>query len=213
MTRRATTLACIALAAFALSPTAIAQGATKKELIQRLLAAQQSEIESVAHSIVERPAAQMMQEAGLAMQRQVPPEKRDAMAKAIEVEVKKYVDESYPLVRERALRIAPTTIGSALEEKLSEDELKQIVTWLESAVNKKYQQLGPDIRNAFIQKLLAESVPVVDPKVQALDARIRVILGVPPAVPATSAAPASAQGRPPFVNTKPTAPAPKPTGK
>jgi hypothetical protein len=160
--------------------TTPASSPAKKELVQKILLLQQPEIESVARSIVERPAAQMMQEAGLAMQRQVPPDKREAMGKAIEAEVKKYIDEAYPLVRERAIRLAPSTLGAALEEKLNEDELKQLLGWLESPVNKKFQQLAP-ARNAFVQKVLAESIAAVDPKVGALDARIRVILGVPPA--------------------------------
>ena len=186
---RLVTLARVGAAALAV---AIASGAAaqaqvsttsspaKKELVQKILLLQQSEIEQVARNIVERPAAQMMQEAGLAMQRQVPPDKREAMGKAIEAEVKKYVDEAYPLVRERAIRLAPSTLGAALEEKFSEDELKQLLAWIESPVNKKFQQLGP-ARNAFVQKVLSESIAAVDPKVGALDSRIRVILGVPPA--------------------------------
>ena len=74
--------------------TAPTSSPAKKELVQKILVLQQPEIENVARSIVERPAAQMMQEAGLAMQRQVPPDKREAMGKAIEAEVKKYVYES-----------------------------------------------------------------------------------------------------------------------
>jgi len=176
----------------------------KKELVQKILQQQQPEIESVARSIVERPAAQMMQEAGLAMQRQVAPEKREAMGKAIEAEVKKYVDESYPLVRERALRLAPSILGAALEEKFSEDELKQLLGWLESPVNKKFQQLAP-VRNTFVQKVLSESIAAVDPKVGALDARIRVILGVPPA-----ASPGQAASGPPA---RPAGPAPRASGR
>ena len=192
-----------AWAALALCLTASgAQAQSKKELVQRVLVAQQSELEIVSRGIVERPAAQMMQEAGLAIQRQVPPEKREATGKAIEVEVKKYIDESYPLVRERAIRLAPSTIGAVLEEKMSEDELKQLVAWLESSANKKFQSLGPDMRNSFIQKVLADARPVVDPKVQALDARIRVVLGLPPAAPALSL-PASAVGKPGAASTKP----------
>ena len=181
----ARTAACAV--ALVLAGAAAAQGNTKKELVQRVLQAQQFEIENVSRSIVERPAAQMMQEAGLAMQRQVPVEKREAIGKSIEAEVRKYIDESYPLVRERALKIAPTTIGAVLEEKMTEDELRQLATWLESSTNKKFQQLGPDMRNSFIQKVLTESRPVVDPKIQALDGRIRVILGLPPAAPAPAA--------------------------
>jgi hypothetical protein len=181
----------LARTAALLSAVAVASAASaqsKKELVQRVLQAQQSEIESVSRSIVERPAAQMMQEAAHAMQRQVPVDKREAIGKSIEAEVRKYIDESVPLVRERALKLAPTTIGAVLEDKMTEDELKQLVAWLESTTHKKFQQLGPDMRNSFIQKVLTESRPVVDPKIQALDARIRVILGVPPAAPAAASA-------------------------
>ena len=88
---------------------------------------QQSDIEGFARTVVERPAAQMMREAGLALQQQqTPQEKREAAGKAIEAEVKKYVDEAYPIVRDRALKLAPSTIGAGLEAKMTEDELKQL---------------------------------------------------------------------------------------
>ena len=194
----------IASGAAAQAQVSTASSPAKKELVQKILQLQQAEIEQVARNIVERPAAQMMQEAGLAMQRGVAPEKREAMAKAIEAEVKKYVDESYPLVRERAIRLAPSTLGAALEEKFNEDELKQLVAWIESPVNKKFQQLGP-ARNAFVQKVVSESVAAVDPKVGALDARIRAILGVPPA-----ASPGQAASGPP---PRPAAPAARASGR
>jgi uncharacterized protein len=105
-------------------------------------------------------------------------------------------------VRERAIRLAPSTLGVALEEKFNEDELKQVVAWLESPVNKKFQQLAA-ARNAFVQKVLSESIAAVDPKVGALDARIRVILGVPPAPGAAASGPAI----------RPAAPAARASGK
>lgn len=191
MMKRPTVACCLVAAmALAVATSAEAQGSTKKELVQRILQIQQVEIEAVARTVVERPAAQMMQEASVAL-RQVAPDKREALGKALEAEAKKYIDESYPLVRERAVRIAPATIGAVLEEKLSDDELKQLLAWLESPANKKYQQLGPDMRNSFIQKLLADARPVVDPKLQALEARARVILGMPAAAGAASAAQAT----------------------
>ena len=187
MTRLAPRSTLLAIAAAStLSLTLVANpaaAATKKELVAKLLSIQQAEIEQVTRGVVERPAAEMMQEAGLAMQRQVPADKREAIGKDIEAAVKKYVDEAYPLARDKALKIAPLTIGATLEEKFSEEELTQLVTFLDSPVAKKYQSLGPDMRNAFIRRLLTDAQPVVDPKVQALDARIRTILGVPPAVP------------------------------
>jgi hypothetical protein len=204
MTRRFIASLTAASALLLLAGPAAAQNA-KKDLVQKILQSQQTEIEGVARNIVERPAAQMMQEAGLAIDRQVAPEKREAVGRAIEAEVKKYVDESYPLVRERAMRVAPATIGATLEEKMSEDELKQLLAWLQSPVNKKYQQLGPDMRNNFIQKLLLDARPVVDPKVIALDTRIRGILGLPPA-PAPVSVPGPTSGGPPPTMLPPTRP-------
>ena len=166
----------------------------KKALVQRILALQQSEIEAFARGVVERPAAQMMRDAGLAIQQQVPPEKREATGRAIEAEVKKYVDEAYPPVRDRAVKLAPSTIGAVLEAKMSEDELRTLLAWLDSPTNKKYQQIAVDMRTSFFQKLLADMPALLDPKLQALNGRIRVILGlpaIPSAMPAPPARPAS----------------------
>ena len=192
--------ALIALAAFGVVGTAAAQtpaapsappvSPAKKELVQRLMRLQQSDVEGFARTVVERPAAQMMREAGLAMQQQVEPDKRDTMGRAIEAEVKKYVDEAYPIVRDRALKLAPSTIGAVYEAKMTEDELKQLITWLESPTAKKYQSLATELRTNFSQKLIAEMPPILDPKLMALDGRIRTILGVPPA--GASAGPALA---------------------
>jgi uncharacterized protein len=190
VTRRIVGAVCaLVLGAAALTATlpARAQGAAKKELVQRVLKLQQSEIEAVARNVVERPAAQMMQEAGMHIQRSIPTDKREATGRAVEAEVKKYVDEAYPIVRDRALKIAPTTIGSVLESKMSEEELKLLVAWLESPTNKKFQQLNGEMRTSFIQQLLAEAGPLVDPKLAALDGRVRVVLGVPPAGAAAAA--------------------------
>jgi len=168
-----------------------AQNGNKKELVQRLLVLQQPGIEQVARGLVERPALQMMQQVGLVLQQKFAPDRRETVGKEIEAEIKKYIEESVPLVRERAIKLAPTTIGPILEEKFSEDELKQLIAWFDSPVNRKYQQLGPEMQTAFVQKLVTDARPVVDPKIQALEGKIRTILA-PAAGPASGAAPARA---------------------
>ena len=167
-----------------------AQTPTKKELAQKLVQLQQPAIDSLARGLVEQPAAQMMQAAGNVLQTQVPADKREAIGKNVEAEVRKFVEESLPLVRDRATKLAPAALGAALEEKFSEDELKQLIAWLESPVNKKYQQLGPEMQNGFVQKLVAETRPVVEVRLKALEEKVRVALGAPanPALPAASAA-------------------------
>lgn len=196
----------------------LAHAQSKKELVQKVLLLQQPMIESIARNIVERPAGQLMQAAGQALQTQVPPEKRDAVAKAVEADVRKFVEEATPIVRERALKLAPSTIGAAMEEKFSEEELKQLVAWLESPLNKKFQQVGPDIQNSFVQKLAADAGPLIDPKLQALQQKVRgAFTGADGAAPASGASgssgPTGAAAKPAAAARPPAGSASKPAGK
>ena len=173
----------------------------KKELVARLLQLQQPGIENIARSIVERPAMQLMQEAGRVLQTQVSADKREAIGKAIDADVRKFVDESTPMLRERAVKLAPSTVGATLEEKFSEDELKQLIAWFESPVNKKFQQIGPEMQGALTQKVVAEASTLLQPKLQALEERTRAALG------------AAVGARPAASAPKATAPAPKPAAR
>ena len=196
----------------------LAQAQSKKELVQKVLLLQQPMIESIARNIVERPAGQLMQAAGQALQTQVPPEKREAVAKAVEADVRKYVEEATPIVRERALKLAPSTIGAAMEEKFSDEELRQLIAWLESPLNKKFQQIGPEIQNNFVQKLAADAGPLIDPKLQALQQKVRGTFtggdGAGAANSASGAGSASAPAAKPAAAARPqAAAASKPSGK
>jgi len=150
----------------------------KKELVARILVLQQAAIEQTAQALVERPALVLQQQAGLALQTRVPPEKREAVAKQVQDDLKKYVDEAGPVVRQQAVKLAPSTIGAMLESKFTEDELKQLIAIVESPVNRKYQQMGGELQNALGQKLVAQTQATVEPKVKALEQAIAKHLGL-----------------------------------
>ncbi len=190
-------LGTLALCACGLAQAQGTVSPAKKELVQKLLALQQPGIESAARGIVERPAAQMMQEAGRVLQTQFPAEKREAIGKTIEADARKYVDETYPAVRERAVKLAPSTLGVTLEEKFSEDELRQLVAWFESPVNKKFQQASGEMQNSFMQKLVAEARPLIEPKLQSLEQKMRSALSASAVGAADSATAPKAAAKPP----------------
>ncbi len=175
--------------------------ASKKELAARVLQLQMPGIVSIAQGLVERPAALMLQDAGQAMQKRVPVDKRDAASKRVQDSVKKYVDAAGPVVQARAIKLAPLVLGAELESKFSEDELNQLVNWLESPVSRKFQQLMPQIQDSFVEKLVAESRPTIDPKLLTLEQEIRDTLGLP-ALPAAGKAAAKATPPPPTPPTK-----------
>lgn len=171
--------------------------AAKNELVVKILQLQRGAIEGIATVLAQQPAQQMMQGASVALQSRVPPEKREAVAKEIQADLKKYVEEVVPLLRERAVKMAPTTIGTLLEEKFTEDELRQLIAIMESPVNKKFSQMNGELQKSLGEKLVADTRSIVEPKVKALDATIGKRLGMtPPPAPGpgpSGAAPAPAK--------------------
>ncbi len=161
--------------------------AAKQALIDKLLSLQRPAIEQTGQALAERPALQMMQQAGVALQTRVAPEKREAVAKDIQAELKKYADEVVPLMQQQAVKLAPSTVGVMLAEKFTEDELKQLIAIIESPVNRKFLQMGGEMQKALADRLVADMQGAVDPKVKALAAAMDKHLGLPAAAVAKPA--------------------------
>jgi uncharacterized protein len=163
----------------------------KKELIARVLKLQQPGIEGLARSVVERPAQQMLQQAGVVLQQRIPADKQEKLAKEIQADAQKFVSDIEPMIVDRAIQLAPTSIGTLLDEKFNEDELKQIVTLLESPAYKKYSGLNLELQTALVSKLVADTRDNIEPKIKALDQSISGRLkAAADAAPAPAPAPA-----------------------
>lgn len=185
----------IVITLLALATVAGAQTtASKKELVAKILQLQQPGIETLARTLAQQPAAVMMQRAGNVLQARVPADKREAVAKEIQADLNKYMDEAVPVVRDRAVRLAPTTIGALLEDRFTEDELKQLIAIIESPVNRKFQQLGGEMQKSLSDKLVAETKGAIEPKIRALEQAVAGRLGIQAS---PDAAPAPAAARPP----------------
>ncbi|MDE2396275.1 MAG: hypothetical protein KGL43_18020 [Burkholderiales bacterium] len=163
--------------------------AAKKALVAKVLQLQQPGIEGLARQLTEAPAGQLMQQAGVALQR-VPPEQREAAAKDIQASMHAYVSQTEPLVRQRAVKLAPTAIGPILEQNFSDEELKQIISILESPVNRKFQGVAGEMQRALAEKVVADTRPTVEPKLKDLEAS--VVKRLQAANAASAPAPASA---------------------
>lgn len=166
-----------------------ASSPAKKELIAKLLVVQQPGIDTLSRTILQQPLGGLMQGAAGALQ-QMPAEKREATAKAVEAEVKKFVEENGSMLRERATKLAPSTIGVLLDERFSEDELKQLLAWFESPVNKKFNQISGELQKSLTEKLLADTGSTLDTRFKALQQTVAKQLGVS-TKPASAPAPAS----------------------
>jgi uncharacterized protein len=160
----------------------------KKDLVARILKVQQPGIEAMARGLVEQPAMELMGNASSALSTRVAKDKQEAVGKEIQNDIQKYVDDAFPYVRDRAVKLAPTTIGPLLEERFTEDELKQIVSIMESPVYTKFQRMGDDMQKILVDKVVADTRGTVEPKVRTLEQTVAKRLGVTSA-PAAGAAP------------------------
>lgn len=169
--------------------------AGKKEQITRILQLQQPAIEAMARGMAEQPALVLLQRAGAVMQSRTPPDKREALGKEIQADARKYVDEVLPIIRDRAVKLAPTTVGTLLDERFTEDELKQLAGIIENPVYRKYQQMDGEMTRSLQSKLVTELKSTLEPKFKTLELAVAGRLGIPvtaPAAPSSARPPARA---------------------
>ncbi|VTU34726.1 hypothetical protein H6CHR_04267 [Variovorax sp. PBL-H6] len=184
-----------ALLAVALAGSSAAMAQDKPAMVKQFLDLQRPGIEALARGLVEQSSAPIAQAGSQYLQTQVPAEKREAAAKAADAELKKYFDDAYPIVRDKAVALAPDALGPILRDNFSEEELRQLLAWINSPLSKKYQELNPKMQTALTEKLVAETRSSIEPKMRTLDANVAKALGAPTegAPPAKSAPKAPAK--------------------
>ncbi len=158
------------------APAAQAQTAAKKELINKLLVLQQPAIDAAARNITDQQPMQMAAAAQKMIVQNVAEDKRVATAQAVDVELKKYVDAAGPIIQASANKLAQSTLTPALDEKFTEEELRTLVTILESPVLKKFQTTLPEMTDKLLEKIIADARPAVDPALNKAAANVRQIL-------------------------------------
>jgi F0F1-type ATP synthase membrane subunit b/b' len=164
----------------------VATSPAKKELVKKALQLQQPGIEGIGVAMANQTAGQLLQIVTPAITR-LPEDKRKTVATELQAEVRKFQGEVAPILRASATKWAPSTLGTALEEKLTEDELKTLVAWLESPVSRKYHQLSGDAQQALTQKIVAETRSQIEPKLKAVEQAMTAKLKAASAAPAPSA--------------------------
>ena len=183
MRRTAPLIAATLIAASMLAPAAQAQ--TKKQLVDKILAMQKPQYEQFGVMMAQAPVQQLVQQAAQVLRARVPEDKREAVGKAMDEELKAYMKDVTPALRASAVKHAPEAIGAKLSEGFNEAELKQLIQYLESPVIKRYNQLSNEFQNALGQKIATENRALIEAKAKALDAKLVDLLGIKP--PAGSA--------------------------
>lgn len=172
----------VAVSLLAATTTGGALAQTKSELVAKLVALQQPGIENVGRALAGQTSQRVLQAASQALPR-LPADKREAAAKEMQADVSKFYDEVEPVLRKRATELAPATLTPLYQERFSEDELRQVIAWLESPVSKKFQQLDSEVGNTLAQKVVADTRGTMETRLKTLEASLAKRLGMPAAAP------------------------------
>ena len=187
------------------SPVVFAQkvdsAQSKKDIIAKILKIQQPAIEALTMGVLSRPVNELAAKAAPQL-RNVPEAKREAVAKQIDADLRKFLDDNATPLVEKGVKLAPSTMGVALDEKFTEDELKQLLAWLESPVSKKFAESSQELQTLYTKKLIDDNGKQLDEKFTALQQNVAKQLGIETSpAPSASAPKSSAKPAP--------APAPK----
>jgi hypothetical protein len=144
--------------------------AAKQELVNRVL--QLWHPETIGESMLQAPVGDAVQQARAVLQGRVSPEKRDAALKEIVSDARQFMEENKPLAQASAQKLVGTTVAPLLAERFSEEELRQIITILESPVKKKFEAMVPELQKKLGEGVAADTRAVMDPKLQELQQRI-----------------------------------------
>ncbi len=144
---------------------------TKQQLVQRLLELWPVDA-IVGLSMLRTPIEESMRQSRSLLQARTTPEKRDAALKDIEGYVQEFGEKYGKVVLEKGKKILPTTVEPILMEKMTEEELRQMIAILESPAKKKFESLGPEMQKAFGEKLAATEGKEIKEKMEELQQKI-----------------------------------------
>ena len=125
----------------------------------------------------------------------VPPARQKDVRDKLDVELKKFADNTHKAIDAQVSKAAESALVPLFMDKLSEDEMKTIIAYMESPAAVKFQSLSADAGNAWAQKVIDATRPTVEANVKSFDATASKIVGVPAAAPG-GAANGKSQGAP-----------------
>ena len=143
---------------------------TKQQLIQRLL--ELWHVEAVGVTMLREPVDNALRQARAALQARTTPEKRDEALKDIEGYSKDLLEKLMPKVISKAKELTQTTVVPILSEKMTEEELRQMIAILESPAKTKFETLIPEMQRALGKKLGEEQGKEIKPQMEELQQRI-----------------------------------------
>lgn len=113
------------------------------------------------------------------LQKDVPAERQEQVSEQLDLELQKFADKAHEVIQARSLQAAQAALVPVFMDKLSEDEMKTIIAYLQSSASAKLQQLGAQAGEAWMQALVEATRPTIEQNIKDFDAAAERILAAP----------------------------------
>ncbi len=107
----------------------------------------------------------------------VPQARQQEVRDQLDVELKKFADATEKAVAAQTAKTAESALVPIFMEKLSEDELKTIIAYLESPASSKFQNLGTEAGGAWAKQIVDATKDTVERSAKTFDAAAERIVG------------------------------------
>lgn len=175
-------ITALAFASLACTTVIHAQAAeTKTELATKIVKLQQGpELERLVSQLAGSTTQELIANWGPRLEANVPKAKQQKASEALNVELKKYSEDTQQLISKQVSKVSTDVLVPAYAERFSQEELQQIAAFFESPAIKKYQTAAPELGNMFIQKLIDASRADVLARAKKFDdAAVKIVGGTP----------------------------------
>ena len=164
-------IAILFAAVCAISTGANAQNDSKRALAVKLAQMQQkADGEAMVEQLTATAVQPLLAGWSQRLDETVPPARQKEVRDKLDVELKKYADSTHKVVEAQTAKAAEAALVPIFMEKLTEDELKQIVAYMESPASAKFQALGPDATNAWAKRIIDATKPQVESGAKTFEA-------------------------------------------
>jgi hypothetical protein len=120
----------------------------------------------------------------------VPQERQKEVREKLDVELKKFTETTGKAIEAQATKTAEAALVPIFMDKLTEDELKTIVTFLESPASAKFQAAMPDAADAWVGRIVDATKTTVENNSKNFDATATRIVGATAGPASGASAPA-----------------------
>lgn len=170
MFTRKNTVAVAMIAAALLAPLAAQAQDAKRALAVKLASLQiKNDGEALTEQLLQSAAMPIIQSWSMRLDETVPPARQKDVRDKLDVELKKFVDGTRKTVDAQVSKLAEGALVPVYMEKFSEEELRTIVTYLESPVSGKFMTVAADATNAWAKKVVESTKTSVENSAKGFD--------------------------------------------